>query len=99
MFAVSGDHETKLRALRAGGVLLLALAVFLTWRLARRVVPDAPLAAFSFALTFFLWPGVVVRVGTFSNAALELALGVALSLALWRALTERSDRWLLARGR
>ena len=45
----------------------------LTWLLARRVVPDAPLAAFSAALTFLLWPGVVVRAVTFSNAGLELA--------------------------
>jgi 4-amino-4-deoxy-L-arabinose transferase-like glycosyltransferase len=98
VYAVAGDHERKLRALRALGVVLLAGAVWLTWRLARRAVPEAPLAAFSLALTFFLWPGVVVRAGTFSNAALEMALGAALSLALWRALTERSERWLVAAG-
>jgi 4-amino-4-deoxy-L-arabinose transferase-like glycosyltransferase len=98
VYAVAGDHERKQRALRGLGVALLGVAVFLTWLLARRAVPDAPLAAFSVALTFFLWPGVVVRAATFSNAALELALGAALSLALWRALTERSDRWLLAAG-
>jgi 4-amino-4-deoxy-L-arabinose transferase-like glycosyltransferase len=57
-----------------------------------------PLAAFSLALSFYLWPGVVVRAATFSNAALELALGSALSLALWRALSERSGRWLVAAG-
>jgi 4-amino-4-deoxy-L-arabinose transferase-like glycosyltransferase len=98
VYAVAGDHERKLRALRALGVVLLAAAVWLTWLLARRAVPDAPLAAFSLALTFFLWPGVVVRAGTFSNAALEIALGAALSLALWRALSERSDGWLVAAG-
>lgn len=98
VFAVAGDHEAKLRALRALGVVWLAIAVLLTWRLARRVAPDAALTAFSFALTFFLWPGVVVRAATVSNAALELALGVALSLALWRAYTERSERWLVASG-
>jgi 4-amino-4-deoxy-L-arabinose transferase-like glycosyltransferase len=98
VYAVAGDHERKLRALRALGVVLLGFAVWLTWRLARRVVPEAPLAAFSLALTFFLWPGVVVRAGTFSNAALEIALGAALSLALWRALSERSERWLVAAG-
>ena len=98
VYAVAGDHERKLRALRALGVVLLGLAVWLTWRLARRAVPEAPLAAFSLALTFFLWPGVVVRAGTFSNAALEITLGAALSLALWRALTERSERWLVAAG-
>jgi dolichyl-phosphate-mannose-protein mannosyltransferase len=98
VYAAAGDHERKLRALRALGVLLLAVAVWLTWLLARRVVPEASLAAFSLALTFLLWPGVVVRAGTFSNAALEIALGAALSLALWRALSERSERWLVAAG-
>jgi Dolichyl-phosphate-mannose-protein mannosyltransferase len=98
VYAAAGDHERKLRALRALGVVLLAAAVWLTWLLARRVVPEVPLAAFSLALTFFLWPGVVVRAGTFSNAALEVAVGAALSLALWRALSERSERWLVAAG-
>lgn len=98
VYAVPSDHEVKLRALRGLGVVLLGLCVFLTWLLARRVVPDAPLAAFSAALTFLLWPGVVVRAVTFSNAALELLVGAALSLALWRALTERSDRWLVVAG-
>jgi Dolichyl-phosphate-mannose-protein mannosyltransferase len=98
VYAVAGDHERKLRTLRALGLVLLAVAVSLTWLLARRAVPEAPLAAFSLALTFFLWPGVVVRAGTFSNAALEVAVGAALSLALWRALSERSERWLIAAG-
>jgi 4-amino-4-deoxy-L-arabinose transferase-like glycosyltransferase len=98
VYAVPSDHEVKLRALRGLGVVLLGAAVFLTWLLARRVVPDAPLAAFSAAVTFLLWPGVVVRAVTFSNAGLELVVGAALSLALWRALTERSERWLVASG-
>jgi hypothetical protein len=98
VYAVPSDHEVKLRALRGLGVVLLGAAVVLTWLLARRVVPDAPLAAFSAALTFLLWPGVVVRAVTFSNAGLELVVGAALSLALWRALTERSERWLVASG-
>ncbi len=96
--AASADHERKLRVLRAFGVVLLGVSVLLTWLLARRVIPDAPLTAFSLALTFFLWPGVVVRAATFSNAALELVVGAALSLALWRALSERSERWLVAAG-
>lgn len=98
VYAVPSDHEDKLTGLRVLGLLLLAVTVLLTWLLARRVVPDAPLAAFSGALTFLLWPGVVVRAATFSNAALELALGAALSLALWRAPSERSERWLVASG-
>ena len=98
VYAVPSDHEVKLRALRGLGVVLLGAAALLTWLLARRVVPDAPLAAFSVALTFLLWPGVVVRAVTFSNAGLELVVGAALSLALWRALAERSERWLVASG-
>jgi Dolichyl-phosphate-mannose-protein mannosyltransferase len=98
VYAVPSSHETKLRALRALGVVLLGVAVLVTWLLARRVVPDAPLPAFSAALTFMLWPGVVVRAVTFSNAGLELVMGATLSLALWRALTERSERWLVAAG-
>lgn len=98
VYAVPSNHETKLRGLRALGVVLLGAAVLLAWLLARRVVPDAPLVAFSGALTFLLWPGVVVRAVTFSNAGLELVMGAALSLALWRALTERSERWLVVSG-
>jgi hypothetical protein len=98
VFAVAGDHERKLRALRGLGLVLLGVAVALTWLLARRALPDMPLAGFSLALTFFLWPGVIVRASTFSNAALELAVGAALSLALWRALSERSGPWLVAAG-
>jgi hypothetical protein len=98
VYAVAGDHERKLRALRALGLVLLGMAVALTWLLVRRALPDMPLAGFSLALTFFLWPGVVVRAATFSNAALELAIGAALSLALWCALSERSAGWLVAAG-
>ena len=98
VYAVPSSHEAKLRALRGLGVVLLGVAALLTWLLARRVVPEAPLAAFGGALTFLLWPGVVVRAVTFSNAGLELVMGAALSLALWRALTERSDRWMVIAG-
>ena len=98
MYAVAGDHERKLRALRVLGLVLLGVAVALTWLLARSALPEMPLAGFSLALTFFLWPGVVVRATTFSNAAPELALGAALSLALWRALSKRSEGWLVASG-
>jgi hypothetical protein len=98
VFAVAEDHEHKLRLLRAFGVALLGVAVSLTWLLARRVLPQDPFACFSLALTFFLWPGVVLRAATVSTVALELVAGAALALALWRALSERSDRWLVAAG-
>ena len=75
-YAVPVGHQSKVRVLRLLGVVWLGLAVFLTWVLARRVVPDAPLTAFSAALTFLLWPGVVVRAVTFSNAGLRRAPNV-----------------------
>jgi hypothetical protein len=95
---VAGDHEAKLFALRALGLALLLGAVAIAWLLTRRLVPADPLPAFGVVLTVFLWPGVMVRAVTVSNAALEMLLGSALSPALWRALSERSERWLLGAG-
>ena len=98
VFAVAGDHEAKLFALRGLGLALLLGAVAVAWLLTRRLVPEDPVPAFGIVLTVFLWPGVVVRAVTVSNAALEMLLGTALSLALWRALSERSERWLMGAG-
>jgi 4-amino-4-deoxy-L-arabinose transferase-like glycosyltransferase len=98
VFLAVPDHEVKLHALRALGVALLLVAVGLAWLLTRRLVPADPVPAFALVLTVFLWPGLVVRAATVSNAGLELVLGVALSLALWRALSERSPGWLVAAG-
>lgn len=97
-FALAGDHENKLLVLRGLGVVLLLGAVAIAWMLTRRLVPADPLPAFAVVLTVFLWPGVVVRAVTVSNAALELVLGSLLSLALWRALAERSGGWLVGAG-
>jgi hypothetical protein len=98
VFALAGDHEAKLFALRGLGLALLLGAVAVAWLLTRRLVPADPLPAFAVVLTVFLWPGIVVRAVTVSNAALEILLGTALSLALWRALAERSERWLVGAG-
>jgi hypothetical protein len=98
VFAVAGDHEAKLFALRGLGLALLLGAMAVAWLLTRRLVPEDPVPAFGIVLTVFLWPGVVVRAVTVSNAALEILLGTALSLALWRALSERSERWLVGAG-
>lgn len=40
------------------------------------------LAVYAGALSVLLWPGVVVRTVTVSNAGLELVLGVAAAWAL-----------------
>ena len=89
-FAAGGDHLAKVRALRLFGVACLLGAAWLLWLLAR----GAP-AVFAVALCFLLWPGVVVRTVTVSNAALELPLALAALLAA-RAAHERRDGRLLA---
>ena len=88
-FAAGGDHLAKVRVLRLLGVGCLLLAAFLLWRLAR----GSP-AVFAVALCFLLWPGVVVRTVTASNAALELPLALGALLAA-RAAHERRDGRLL----
>ncbi len=85
VFLVGGsDYVLKLRLLRLFGLALLFFAAWLLWRLARAVCePDEdPKPFFAVALTVFLWSGVVLRTVTFSNAGLELVLGVALTLVL-----------------
>ncbi len=88
-FAAGGDHLAKVRVLRLLGLACLLLAAFLLWRLAR----GSP-AVFAVALCFLLWPGVVVRTVTVSNAALELPLALGAMLAA-RAAHERRDGRLL----
>ena len=61
----------KVRVLRLLGVACLLVSALLLWRLAR----GSP-AVFAVALSFLLWPGVVVRTVTVSNAALELPLAL-----------------------
>ena len=81
------------RALRLLGAALLALAAYLLWRLAR----GSP-AVFAVALCFLLWPGVVVRTVTASNAALELPLALGALLALRAAHERRDGRVLVLAG-
>lgn len=102
VFAAAGDdYARKLTALRALGLVALLVAAGLLWKLSASVARGSDVAApvlFAGALTVLLWPGVVVRTVTVSNAALELVLGVAASWALWEAWTRRSSRWLLGAG-
>lgn len=98
VFALSGDYTTKVRLLRIFNLLLVGAAIAILFLLAREVCGKRHLAAFSVALTAFLWPGVLVRSITISNASLELVLGLAVLLALWRATSRRDGRWLVAAG-
>ena len=84
-----------MKVLRAFDLALLLVAVWLLWRLSRRVAPAGPLLAFSAALTVLLWPGVLVRAVTISSTALELVLATALLLVLWRLLEQPGRRLLL----
>lgn len=98
VFAVPGDHRDKLFVLRGLGLLLLLGAVALAARLAREVFGDRWLLPFCLVLAVLLWPGVVARSVTVSNAALELPLALAYLLAVWRATTTGSRRALVAAG-
>jgi len=93
-----GDYQRKLRVVRLFNVLLLAGTVLLLWLLVRRVAgPDGSAQAmFALALTVLLWPGVVLRAVTVSNASLELLLGMGLALASWVVWERRNARWLPA---
>jgi hypothetical protein len=95
-----GGVRTAVHFLRLLDVMLLAADVGLLWALARRVAPSrkVALAAFAFALTYVLWPGVVFRGVTVSNIALEMPLTTAALLALWIAFDEGSPRALIVAG-
>jgi 4-amino-4-deoxy-L-arabinose transferase-like glycosyltransferase len=96
-FAALGDHRQKVFAVRAFDLGLLCLAVWLLWRLARRLASrEQALVAFGVALTTVLWPGVVVRAVTIGTTPLELVLGTAFLLALWCADSEHRGDLMLA---
>lgn len=98
LFLLSSSLPTKVRLLRAFDALLLAATLALLWLLAREVAPTRAGPLYAFALTAMMWPGVVVRSVTVSNAAAEMALGAALALLLWRAHARRDPATLLAAG-
>jgi 4-amino-4-deoxy-L-arabinose transferase-like glycosyltransferase len=97
-FVVTDDwgHRVKLVRLLDLGFLLAAAAVL--YLLAGRALGEARLIGFSAALAVLMWPGVVVRSITVSNAALELLLASAFLYASWRADEDRDGRALLGAG-
>ncbi len=92
-----GDYVTKVRLLRLIGLALLLAAALLLWRLTVEVIGDRDAAEpyFAFALTALLWPGIILRAVTISNSGLEFLIGVALTLLLWRAWSQRSAGLLI----
>lgn len=101
--AAGGESLATVRALRLAGVLLLGVAAWLTWLLARRAFADdedheAPLAAFALALCVFVLPAFVVRGVTIANTALALPLALGVVLLCWDALARADARRLVAAG-
>lgn len=95
-FAIPSNYRDKVIAVRLFDVLLLLAAVALLALLARALSLSHRWELLAAALSVLLWPGVIVRVVTVSNAALELPITLLYVLAVWHATTRRSPRLLLA---
>jgi hypothetical protein len=94
-FAIPANYRDKVLAVRAFDLLLLLAAAAILALLARAVAAEHWRIAYAAALSVLLWPGVIVRVITVSNAALELPLALLYVLAVWHASTRREPRLLL----
>jgi 4-amino-4-deoxy-L-arabinose transferase-like glycosyltransferase len=98
VFAVTDNWNRRVQLVRLCGVVFLLAAAAVLYRLAGRVLPEARLLVFSVALTVLMWPGVIVRAATVSNAALELLLACAFLYVLWQADEDRDQGRLLLAG-
>lgn len=97
-FLIPGDYHDKILAVRAFDLFLLLLAVVILALLARAVFSECWRAPYCLALSTVLWPGVIVRVITVSNAALELPLVALYVLVVWSATLRPRARSLIAAG-
>lgn len=97
-FLIPSNYRDKVIAVRLFDLLLLLAAAAILALLARAVAAEHWRLAYAAALCVLLWPGVVVRAITVSNAALELPLTLLYILVLWHATNRRSPRLLLAAG-
>lgn len=97
-FAVTDNWNRRVQLVRLVGLAFLLAAAGVLFRFAGRVLPEARLLVFSTALTVLMWPGVIVRAATVSNAALELLLACAFLYVLWQADADRDQRRLLLAG-
>jgi hypothetical protein len=84
-FDIPHDYRHKIFAVRAFDLLLLMATVAILARLARAVFKERWPVPYCLALSTLLWPGVIVRTITISDAALELPLVSLYVLALWNA--------------
>jgi hypothetical protein len=73
-FLIPGNYRDKVFAVRAFDLLLLLAAVEILALLAKAVFDKHWRVPYCLALSTILWPGIIVRAITTSNAALELPL-------------------------
>ena len=96
VFAIPSNYRDKVIAVRLMDVVLLLASVALLALLARALSLEHRWELLAAALAVLLWPGIIVRTVTVSNAALELPITLAYVLAVWHATARRSPRLLLA---
>jgi hypothetical protein len=97
-FLIPENYRHKVFAVRAFDLLLLLATVAILAQLARAVFKECWLLPYCLALSTLLWPGVIVRAITVSNAALELPLVPLYVLALWSATARPRARSVVTAG-
>jgi 4-amino-4-deoxy-L-arabinose transferase-like glycosyltransferase len=98
VLTLTDDWSQRVRLVRLVGLVFVFAAAAVLYLLAGRVAPRARLPVFSLGLTVLMWPGVILRSVTVSNAALELLMACVFLYAAWVADEDRSERWLLLSG-
>jgi hypothetical protein len=97
-YLIPSNYRDKILAVRAFDLFLLLVAVVILALLARAVFRERWPIPYCLALSTMLWPGVLVRAITVSNAALELPLILLYVLVVWDATARPRARSLLAAG-
>jgi 4-amino-4-deoxy-L-arabinose transferase-like glycosyltransferase len=97
-YLIPSNYRDKILAVRAFDLLLLLAAIAVLALLARAVLGERWRIPYCLALSTMLWPGVLVRAITVSNAALELPLVLLYVLVVWNATARPRARSLLAVG-
>jgi 4-amino-4-deoxy-L-arabinose transferase-like glycosyltransferase len=97
-FLIPKNYRDKILAVRAFDLLLLVAAVAILALLAKAVFKERWRVPYCLALSTILWPGVIVRVITVSNAALAVPLVLLYALTLWNATARPRPRSLVAAG-
>ncbi len=96
VFLIPSNYRDKVLAVRAFDLLLVMAAVAALAALARAVFWERWLVPYALALSTFMWPGVLVRLITVSNAALGPLVVALFLLAAWRATVDLRGRTLIA---